>query len=405
MTAVGPVAVFGASNFPLAISVAGTDTIAAFAARCPVVVKGHPGHPGSCERIADLICHAIAKTGLPAGIFSLLQGVGHEVGRALVQHPLTTAVAFTGSLQGGRAIMDAAAARPRPIPVYAEMGSTNPVFVMPQALEDAAATIAEGYVQSVNLGVGQFCTNPGLLLLPNGPTADVFLQAVKTAAEKVAAAPMLHAGILANYENGVAHLAECKGVQRLAAGGSADPGTAACSIFVADVELLSQQPSLADELFGPASLVLRCDRVEQMVECARHLGGHLTATIHGTEQELRYHAALVRLLQRRVGRVIFNGFPTGIEVCRRHASRRSLPRDWAQRIYFHRPGGHLSLRQANLLPELPRCLPATRIAERQPAGYHPTGRRSTIKRSTGLASCQANYCDTMTRKWPTPSSE
>jgi NADP-dependent aldehyde dehydrogenase len=233
----------------------------------------------------------------------------------LVQHPLTTAVAFTGSLQGGRAIMDAAAARSRPIPVYAEMGSTNPVFVMPQALEDAAATIAEGYVQSVNLGVGQFCTNPGLLLLPNGPTADVFLQAVKTAAEKVAAAPMLHAGILANYENGVAHLAECKGVQRLAAGGSADPGTAACSIFVADVELLSQQPSLADELFGPASLVLRCDRVEQMVECARHLEGHLTATIHGTEQELRDHAALVRLLQRRVGRVIFNGFPTGIEVC------------------------------------------------------------------------------------------
>jgi NADP-dependent aldehyde dehydrogenase len=187
LVGVGPVAVFGASNFPLAISVAGTDTLAAFAAKCPVVVKGHPGHPGTCELIAEIIAGAINQQGLPPGMFSLVQGASNDVGRALVDHPLTAVVAFTGSLRGGRALADAAAARPRPIPVYAEMGSINPLFLLPGAAAQRADAIAAGYIQSVTLGTGQFCTNPGMVLAAPSAGRDRFLEA--TAAAAKAAAP------------------------------------------------------------------------------------------------------------------------------------------------------------------------------------------------------------------------
>jgi alpha-ketoglutaric semialdehyde dehydrogenase len=315
---VGPVAVFGASNFPLAISVAGTDTIAAFAARCPVVVKGHPAHPGTSEIVARVFVDAIAAAGLPAGMFALLQGAGHELGRALVEHPLTAVVAFTGSLRGGRALMDAAAARPRPIPVYAEMGSVNPVFLLPSALAERGAAIAQGYVQSVALGVGQFCTNPGMVLGLRGEALDKFVDAAGAAAAGVAPATMLHAGIHKSYEAGLQKLASIPGVSR--AGGSSATADAArheaaTAILTADAKLLGEREEFREEVFGPSSIVFRCDDVAQMYDIARGLDCHLTATIHGTAEDLVEHADLVRILERKVGRIVFNGFPTGLEIC------------------------------------------------------------------------------------------
>lgn len=313
---VGPVVVFGASNFPLAISVAGTDTVSALAARCPVVVKAHPGHPGTCEMIGQVIADAVDKADLPAGTFSMLQGAGHEMGQALVAHPLTAAVAFTGSLRGGRALFDVAAARSNPIPVYAEMGSFNPVFLLPGGLAERAEAIALGYIQSVNMGVGQFCTNPGVVLAASGDGLDQFFLATSAAAEAAPHATMLHAGIHSAYEAGVTRIAETPGVKRLAVSAGKPAGSqAACSIFTADVKIIDEQPELTEEVFGPASLILKCDTTEQMLAFACRMEGHLTATIHGTEQDLLDNAELVRVLERKVGRIIFNGFPTGIEVC------------------------------------------------------------------------------------------
>lgn len=318
LVGVGPVAVFGASNFPLAISVAGTDTIAAFAARCPVVVKGHPGHPGTCELAADAIAAAIARSGLPPGMFSMVQGAGQHVGRALVEHPLTAAVAFTGSLRGGRALADAAAARPRPIPVYAEMGSVNPLFLLPGAAAQRAEAIAQGYVQSVTMGVGQFCTNPGMVLGLEGPGLEEFLAATASAASAAAPATMLHAGIHAAYRDGVARLAGIKGVEQFAASTVAADAArhqAGCVIFTADAGLIAKRHELWEEVFGPASIVFRCRTAEEMYDAASRLEGSLAAAIHGTEQDLLDHAPLIRLLERKVGRIVFNGFPTGLEVC------------------------------------------------------------------------------------------
>lgn len=314
---VGPVAVFGASNFPLAISVAGTDTVAAFAARCPVVAKGHPAHPGTCELVARIIAGAIAWAGLPAGMFSLLQSSGYETGLSLVRHPLTAAVAFTGSLRGGRALFDAAASRPDPIPVYAEMGSVNPVFILPGAAAARGEEIAEGFVRSLNTGVGQYCTNPGMVLAVAGPDFEKFLAAVCRNASLVAPAPMLHSGIQRAYDDGTARLSSIPGV-RLAAAGvlpATGPGMAACKIFTADAGLLRRRPELSEEVFGPATVIYRCRNAAQMLETARGMAGSLTATIHGTERELLAQSGLVRVLQRKAGRIVFNGFPTGLEPC------------------------------------------------------------------------------------------
>jgi alpha-ketoglutaric semialdehyde dehydrogenase len=317
MMGIGPVAVFGASNFPLAISVAGTDTIGAFAARCPVIVKGHPGHPGTGELIAKAIVDAIAAAGLPAGMFGFLQGTTNDLGRALVEHPFTTAVAFTGSLRGGRALFDAANARPRPIPVYAEMGSVNPVFLLPGAVAERGAQIAEGYIQSVSLGVGQFCTNPGMVLGVADAGLNAFLERSADVAAMVAPATMLHGGIHSAFEKGSEQLALIPGVETVAASATSADGAkhqAAVRIFAADAAL-AEREEFRDEIFGPASIVFRCKTVDEMYAIARNLDCHLTATIHGTETELLEHAALVRILQRKVGRLIFNGFPTGLEIC------------------------------------------------------------------------------------------
>ena len=248
-------------------------------------------------------------------MFSLLQGVGHEVGMTMVKHPLTRAVAFTGSLRGGRALFDAAASRSEPIPVYAEMGSINPVFVLPEALQNRAAQIARDYVQSVNLGVGQFCTNPGLLLVPKGPGGDKLIDLIRAEAASITPAPMLHEGILNGYQEGVARIAALEDVEQITpAQGSKEP-KANCELFVADASLLADHEVLTEEVFGPVSVILRCDSVDQMVTIASRLEGQLTATIHGEECELVTHARLLQNLQRHVGRLVFNGFPTGIEVC------------------------------------------------------------------------------------------
>jgi alpha-ketoglutaric semialdehyde dehydrogenase len=312
----GPVVVFGASNFPIAISVAGSDTISALGARCPVVVKAHPAHPGTSEMVASAIVRAVEKSGLPAGIFSLLQGASHEVGHALVGHPKVEAVAFTGSLAGGRALWDLACSRPRPIPVYAEMGSTNPVFLLPGALAERAAAVAQGYVGSVTLGVGQFCTNPGLVFAVEGAELEGFRSAAREAAEAVSPGTMLHEGILGSFQRGTQQLEKL--TSKLAeskAAADASKTQAACVLFTTNGDQFEAKPELSHEVFGPASVIVACRDRAQLERIADNLEGHLTATIHGTEADLLEHHALVQKLTRKVGRLIFNGFPTGIEVC------------------------------------------------------------------------------------------
>ena len=319
LTGIGPVAVFGASNFPLAIGVAGTDTIAALGAGCPVVAKAHPGHPGTCELLGRAIQKAIEGLGLPAGAFSMVQGKGYDIGLSLVRHKAIKAVAFTGSLQGGRALFDAAVQRPDPIPVYAEMGSTNPVFLLPGALKERASQIAAGYIQSVNLGVGQFCTNPGIVCGVGGGDYDTFAREASQLAFDIDPSTMLHAGIYNGYQDGVSRLLKHEGVELLdsAFGESGESvNKAKCVLLQTHVSVLeSSEHLLEDEVFGPASVLITCDSVHDMIDVADKLEGHLTATIHGNEEDLETHSQLVRILEKKVGRVIFNGFPTGIEVC------------------------------------------------------------------------------------------
>jgi 2,5-dioxopentanoate dehydrogenase len=316
MMPLGPIAVFGASNFPLAISVAGTDTVSALGVGCPVVVKSHPGHPGTCELMAVAIHAALAKVGLPAGAFSLIQGAGHEVGLELVKHPAIKAVGFTGSLVGGRALFDVAAARPEPIPVYAEMGSSNPVFILPGVLADRGETLAQGYVGSVTLGVGQFCTNPGIVLGLESDDLDGFVDHVQAAASAAAPATMLHAGIHKAYEAGIAGIADTSGVETVGVS-DADAGTtqAKCAIYKTDVATFEANANLHDEVFGPSSLIVAANTIEDLERIAEKLDGHLTATIHGSPEDLVKYSKLVRILERKVGRLLFGGFPTGVEVC------------------------------------------------------------------------------------------
>ena len=312
----GSIVAFSASNFPLAISVAGNDTASGFAAGCPVVVKAHPAHPGTSELVAGAIVKAAQATNMPEGVFSMLHGRGHDVGLGLVRHRLAKAVGFTGSLRGGRALMDAAAARPEPIPVYAEMGSINPVFVLPGALAERGKAIAEGLKASVTLGVGQFCTCPGVVV---GIAGDATSKFVEAAAETFAAAPrgtMLYPGIHDAYRARVKRFAEVPGV-RVAAQSPGD-GTgfsAPATLFTTDAGTFLANPLLSEELFGPSTIVVTGKSREEMLDVARRLEGHLTATIHGTPEDLREYADLVAILQRKVGRLVFNGFPTGIEPC------------------------------------------------------------------------------------------
>ena len=307
----GPVAIFGASNFPLAFSVAGGDTASAFAAGNCVIVKAHPAHPGTSEIVGRIILSAIRENDLPAGIFSLVFDSGHSVGAALVQHPGIRAVAFTGSFRGGRALMDLAATRPDPIPVYAEMGSSNPVFILSGALQERSEHLADGLYGSFTLGGGQFCTKPGLVFADASRSA-AFSERLRSAARSGPAFPLLTEGIASTYRKA---LADRKTLQT-AAGQSSDIGFFAQPVlFETTGENFLSNPSLSEEVFGPATLLVHCSGTEDMLRAAHALQGHLTATILGTESDLVQNPELLRILVTKVGRIIFNSFPTGVEVC------------------------------------------------------------------------------------------
>jgi len=314
--ALGPVGVFGASNFPLAFSVAGGDTASALAAGCTVIVKAHPAHPGTCEMIANAVQKAIKKTDMPDGTFSMVHGQSTMVGMAIVRHPLIKAVGFTGSFRGGKAIFDAAAQRPEPIPVYAEMSSTNPVFILPGALRERTAEIAKGLTASVTLGVGQFCTNPGLVFLEESEYATQFLKVTAQNFQEVSAATMLTSGIHQAYEDGIKKMINQKGVRFLAQGtsdGSGYQGTP-CLFQTSARNFLSNE-ILEEEIFGPYTLTIMANNKTELLKIAQNLKGHLTATLHATEEDLKNYTDLITILERKVGRLIINGFPTGVEVC------------------------------------------------------------------------------------------
>ncbi len=314
--AVGPVAVFGASNFPLAFSVAGGDTAAALAAGCPVVVKAHSAHPGTSELVGRALQRAVAGCGMPAGVFSLVFGNGADIGAALVAHPRIAAVGFTGSRTAGRALMAIAAARAEPIPVYAEMSSINPVYVLPAALAARAADVARGFAASVTLGAGQFCTNPGVLLAIEGPALAQFEAAAASAFESTIAATMLSAGIHGAYCRGVERLSGHERVKVLARGrAGAGANQTPAALFSADAAALLGDAVLQDEVFGAASLLVRCRDAAEMVEVAERLPGQLTSTMHVEDADLPLARRLLAVLERKAGRVAVNGFPTGVEVC------------------------------------------------------------------------------------------
>jgi len=313
----GPVVVFGASNFPLAFSAAGGDTASAFAAGNPVIVKAHGAHPGTSELVGRAIRESVRECGFPEGVFSLLFGSGARVGAALVKHPMVKAGGFTGSRAAGRTLMDLAASRPEPIPVYAEMSSTNPVFILPGALRERADSTAAGLHSSFTAGAGQFCTKPGMIFLADGGDEVPFRNKLRELVEASAEFSLLTANIHSSYQSAVAGR-KSGGTATIAAQAvepSTGRGFAVSSIlFETDAASFLKNRELDAEIFGPTTLLVRNTKRDEMLEIARNLEGHLTATIHGTDQDLREFAELISILERKVGRLVFNGFPTGVEV-------------------------------------------------------------------------------------------
>ncbi|OGT36140.1 MAG: 2,5-dioxovalerate dehydrogenase [Gammaproteobacteria bacterium RIFCSPHIGHO2_12_FULL_37_14] len=315
---IGPVVVFGASNFPLAFSVAGGDTASAFAAGNPVVVKAHQSHPGTSEYVAAAIIRAAKACDMPNGIFSMLHEAGTETGMGLVKHPATKAVGFTGSLRGGRALFDAAASRPEPIPVYAEMGSLNPVFLLPHALAERGEKIAEAFYQSVTLGVGQFCTNPGIVFGLDSEALQDFLHDVAKRISETSPGTMLNKGIQQAFVQGIHALSGYPGVTKLAStqDQADDKKTqGGATLFSTDLKTLLENEAIKKEVFGPCSVVVSCESKARMCDLARSLEGHLAASVHGTERDFEEYADLLSILRTKVGRIIMNGFSTSVEVC------------------------------------------------------------------------------------------
>ncbi|MBL8749938.1 MAG: aldehyde dehydrogenase (NADP(+)) [Planctomycetes bacterium] len=312
---IGPVAVFGASNFPLAYSVAGGDTASALAAGCPVVVKGHPAHPGTSELVARVIVKALRAARLPDGTFSLLHGRSHQVSSALLRQPAIAAVGFTGSFAGGRALFDLAAARPAPIPVFAEMGSMNPVFVLPNALARRGPEIAHRLAVSALLASGQFCTSPGMVVWTKGAGADAFAEALRAAIAAGIGAPVVHPSIHTGYERALAEVKALPVAET--ARGSAGAGALGVrpTLLEASAAVVASRPRLRSEIYGPAVLGVDCADAAEMTAVAQSLHGHLTATVHGDGDDLEQHGALLEILREKVGRLIANGVPTGVEVC------------------------------------------------------------------------------------------
>jgi len=318
LRALGPVAVFGASNFPLAFSVGGGDTASALAAGCPVIVKAHAAHPGTGEISGRIIADAVAAESLPPGTFSMLFGAGVEIGAALVKHPHIRAVGFTGSLRAGRALMDAAAARPEPIPSFTEMSSSNPVFILPGALRKGPAALAQGLFGSFTLGAGQFCTKPGVVFVSESPQALRFRDELDSLVKQSQPFTLLTGGIAREYDRAsIARAAETSvtepGQSREDQDGP-EPFHAQARLFTTTHDDLISKPELADEIFGPDTLIVRCGSTDDYLSAARALCGHLTATIFGDEEDLAANRELIQILEQKAGRLIFNAFPTGVEV-------------------------------------------------------------------------------------------
>jgi 2,5-dioxopentanoate dehydrogenase len=312
----GPVAVFGSSNFPLAFSVAGGDTASALAAGNPVIVKAHSAHPGTSELVGQVLAGSVRACGLPGGVFALLFGAGSELGAALVAHPAVKAVGFTGSLGAGRSLMKVAASRPEPIPCFMEMSSSNPLVVLPEALATRGTQIANGLFGSFTLGVGQFCTKPGLVYLPRNEAADALVATLKSLVEQSQSSPMLTETICGNHHSGVAARKRNNAVETLAEG-AAGPGAgyAAPALFEVGGSQMLHSPELAHEIFGPSTLLIRYDDRDQLMALLNAVEGQLTATVHGTDADIAANADLIAVLERKAGRLLVNGFPTGVEVC------------------------------------------------------------------------------------------
>lgn len=317
LTPLGPVVVLGASNFPLAFSVAGGDTASALAAGCPVIVKAHRAHPGTAELVASAIYRAMEACHIPMGVFSLLHGTGADVATELVRHPLTRGLGFTGSERAGRALFDAAAARPEPIPVFAEMSSLNPVFILPGALKERAEAIAQGMKNSFTMGVGQFCTKPGIVFALGGDDFNQFAEHFRTQVRAANPATMLHRGICDAYYKSLDRIRQLPGVVVLAeSDADADEKRTQGEpvAFVTDLENFLLHRELREEVFGPFTLIVSARSVAELEAAARSLAGQLTATVHATHGELAAFADLLSILDRKAGRLLLNGYPTGVEV-------------------------------------------------------------------------------------------
>jgi len=312
----GPVVVFGASNFPLAYSTAGGDTAAALAAGCPVIVKSHPMHAGTGELIASAIIKAAEKTGMPNGVFSNINSSGIEVGQQLVAHPKVKAVGFTGSIRGGRALLDLAAKREEPIPVFAEMGSINPVIMLPEALQNRAESLATTYANSITLGTGQFCTNPGLILGLKGDNLTSFIDSLAHKIVEINPTCMLHPNIIGAYENNKTKALNQEDLTVVATyEENAQPNYASQAITTVEGKTFLNNPTLHQEVFGPYSIVVQCENEKQLEEIISNLEGQLTGTVISDYNEVAKYPTIISALQNRVGRIIFNGVPTGVEVC------------------------------------------------------------------------------------------
>jgi len=358
--ALGPVVVFGASNFPLAFSVAGGDTASALAAGCPVIVKAHAAHPGTSELVGLAVQAAARQCEMPEGVFSLLFGSGNEIGQALVSDPRIKAVGFTGSRRGGMALMATAQSRPQPIPVYAEMSSINPVFLLPNALQSRSGALAEGFVGSLSMGAGQFCTNPGLVIALRSQALDEFVAAASKNIAAVAAQTMLTPGIHDAYQQGVKALSENDSVRAVGNGeeGGA-PNQCRATLFTTSADAFISDQSLQDEVFGACSVVIECDDMAQLKRVAEKLEGQLTATLQMDEGDIEQARLLLPILEEKAGRVMANGWPTGVEVCHAMVHGGPFPATSDSRttsvgsaaIYrFLRPVCYQNLPQA-LLPE------------------------------------------------------
>ncbi|RST31430.1 aldehyde dehydrogenase (NADP(+)) [Sphingomonas ginkgonis] len=362
MIPLGPVAVFGASNFPLAFSTAGGDTASALAAGCPVVVKGHPAHPATGALVANAIHRAVDACGLPAGVFGHLSGPGNELGSALVRDPRIAAVGFTGSRGGGLALVRIAQERPVPIPVYAEMSSINPVVLAPAALRARGAALGSAFVQSLTMGAGQFCTNPGLVLAIEGEGLDAFVGAARAALTQAAGQTMLTGGIHSAYRAGIEALQGHSAVETIAQG-EVGEGVASgdAAFFATDAAAFLSDSALGHEVFGPSSLLVRCRDEEELHQVLRVAEGQLTATIQMDPSDEAFAAGLIPILERKAGRILANGWPTGVEVTHAMVHGGPFPATSDARTTsvgslaidrFLRPVAYQNLAEALLPPEL-----------------------------------------------------